>query len=89
MDTIESLTEFYGAVIYSDDEDESDATEVILDADTVDEHMEALLAKWGMNWYEIVRLGEKHTQARPQQAGTKRSRGDSVVAQKKVILERQ
>lgn len=70
--TILELVEFYDIKIYSDEESESDATEVILDELTVDEYMDALLAEWGMEWQKVLKLGMQHMQSQPQQAGAKR-----------------
>ena len=56
----------------SDEESESDATELILDELTVDDYMETLLDEWGMDWQKILRIGAQHMQAQPQQAGAKR-----------------
>ena len=47
--TINELAKFYNIVIWSDDESESDATEVILQELSVDEYMDALLAEWECN----------------------------------------
>ncbi len=74
--TINELANFYNVVLYSDDESESDATEVVLHELTVDEYMEALLAEWGIDWQKVVQLGTLHMQDRPQQAGAKRA-GDA------------
>ena len=72
LHTIGELAKFYDIVLWSDDESESDATEVVLQELTVDEYMEALLAEWGMDWQKVLRLGMQHMQAQPQQAGVKR-----------------
>ncbi len=44
LNKINELAHFYSIVIWSDEESESDATEVILQEMTVDDYMEALLA---------------------------------------------
>jgi len=74
--TIYELAKYYNVVIWSDDESESDATEVILQELTVDEYMDALLLEWGMDWQKVLKLGMQHMQAQPQQAGAKRA-GDA------------
>ena len=80
--TISELASFYNIVIWSDDESESDATEVVLQELTVDDYMEALLAEWGMDWQKVLRLGMQHMQAQPQQAGVKRA-GDANSREEK------
>jgi len=74
--TINELAKFYNIVIWSDEESESDATEVMLQELTVDEYMEALLVEWGLDWQKVLKLGMQHMQAQPQQAGAKRA-GDT------------
>ena len=76
LHTISELANFYSITIWSDDESESDATEVLLQEMTVDDYMEALLAEWGMDWQRVLKLGMQHMQAQPQQAGAKRA-GDA------------
>ena len=73
LHTISELANFYNIVIWSDEESESDATEVVLQELTVDDYMEALLAEWGMDWQKVLKLGMQHMQAQPQQAGVKRA----------------
>ena len=80
--TISELASFYNIVIWSDDESESDATEVVLQELTVDDYMEALLAEWGMDWQKVLRLGMQHMQSQPQQAGVKRA-GDANSREEK------
>ena len=77
LHTINKLANFYNIVIWSDEEGESDATEVLLQDMTVDDYMEALLAEWGMDWQKVLTLGIQHMQAQPQQAGAKRI-GDAI-----------
>ena len=62
----------------SDDESESDATELLLQELTVDDYMEALLDDWGMDWQKVLKLGEQHMQAQRQLAGVKRA-GDANI----------
>ncbi|KAL8644825.1 MAG: hypothetical protein Q9210_007052 [Variospora velana] len=76
LQTISELAKFYEIVIWSDEESESDATEVMLQELSVDDYMEALLAEWGMDWQKVLKLGVQHMQAQPQQAGVKRA-GDA------------
>ena len=57
QDTICELARFYGVVIMSDQESESDATEVMIYERTVDDYMEELLAEWGMDWQKVLTLG--------------------------------
>lgn len=76
LHTINELAKFYNIIIFSDDESESDATEVMLRETTVDDYMEALLDEWGMDWQKVLRLGMQHMQAQSQQAGAKRA-GDA------------
>ena len=73
LQTITALAHFYNTVIWSDNESESDATEVVLQELTVDDYMEELLAEWGMDWQKVLKLGMQHMQAQPQQAGAKRA----------------
>ena len=58
--------------MFSDEQSESDATELDLNGFTVDEYMEALLDVWGMNWQNVINLVRQHTQTPKQHAGTKR-----------------
>ena len=83
LHTINELAKFYNIVIWSDDESESDATEVILEELTVDEYMDALLAEWGMDWQKVIKLGMQHMQTQPQQAGIKRIGDTSSGGEKK------
>lgn len=76
LHTISELAKFYNIILWSDDESESDATQVVLQELTVDDYMEALLDEWGMDWQKVLKLGMQHTQAQPQQAGVKRA-GDA------------
>ena len=77
LHTIRELAKYYNVVIWSDDESESDATEVMVQELTVDDYMEALLDEWGMDWQKVLKLGMQHMQAQPQQqAGVKRA-GDA------------
>lgn len=80
---INQLAKFYNIVICSDEESESDATEVMLQDLTVDEYMEALLAEWGIDWQKVLKLGIQHMQAQLQQAGTKRAGVTSSRGEKK------
>ena len=72
LNTISELAKFYDVVLWSDEESESDATEVVLQDVNVDDYMEALLAEWGMDWQRVLKLGIQHMQAQSQQAGVKR-----------------
>ena len=81
--TISELAKFYGITIWSDDESESDATEVAVQEMTVDDYMDELLAEWGMDWQKVLRLGMQHMQAHPQQAGAKRAGDASNRGEKK------
>lgn len=85
LHTINELAKFYDIVIWSDEESESDATEVVLQELTVDDYMEALLAEWGMDWQKVLRLGMQHMQAQPQQAGAKRVGDTNSREEKKKI----
>ena len=76
LHTISELAKFYNTVILSDEESESDATEVVLQELTVDDYMEALLDEWGMDWQKVLKVGMQHMQPQPQQAGVKRA-GDA------------
>lgn len=53
--TIENLAEFYVSV-FSDDQSESDATEMMLDPSTVEEYMEALSNARVIDWQKVVSL---------------------------------
>jgi len=83
LHTIDELAKFYNIVISSDDESESDATEVILQELTVDEYMDALLAEWGMDWQKVLKLGMQHMLVQPQQAGAKRTGDASTRGEEK------
>ena len=83
LHTISDLANFYSIIIWSDEESESDATQVLLQEVTVDDYMEALLAEWGMDWQRVLKLGMQHMQARPQQAGAKRAGDASSRGEKK------
>ncbi|KAI9808023.1 MAG: hypothetical protein M1827_007548 [Pycnora praestabilis] len=83
LHTISELASFYSITIWSDEESESDATEVLLQEMTVDDYMEALLAEWGMDWQRVLKLGMQHMQAQPQQAGAKRAGDASSRGEKK------
>lgn len=82
MNAIRALTKFYNVVLWSDEESESDATEVMLRDLTVDEYMEALLAEWGIDWQKVLKLGKQHMEIQLQIAGLKRS-GDTIREQRK------
>ena len=79
--TISRLAKFYNLKICSDEESESDSTEMFLCEETVDGYMEALLDEWGMDWTKIVDL----MQPKPQQAGAKRAGDASSIGEKKKI----
>lgn len=81
--TISELAKFYDIIIWSDEGSESDATKVILKEWTVDDYMEALLAKWGMDWQKVLKLGTQLKQAPSQQAGVKRAGDASSRGEKK------
>ena len=83
LNIIETLAKFYNVVLYSDEESESDATEVMLQDLTVDDYMEALLHEWGMDWQTVLDLGKQHIEAQPQQAGAKRAGDASGRGEKK------
>lgn len=78
LNTITDLVKFYGVSVWSDDQSESDVTQVILQDRTVDEYMEALLDQWGMDWQKVLKLGTHHMQASSQQAGGKQA-GDPAI----------
>ena len=84
---IETLAKFYNVKLLSDEESESDATEVILQELTVDNYMEALLDEWGMDWQKVLKLGIQHMQAQPQQVGAKRAGDASSIREKKKTKE--
>lgn len=75
QDTMRQLLEFYGITVWSDEQSESEGTEVALDENTVDAYMEELLDLWGMDWQKICRMGVEHTQPQPQHAGVIRAGG--------------
>ena len=81
--TIRELAKFYNVAILSDEESESDATDVVLDELTVDEYMEALLDEWGLDWQKVLKLGMQLLQTQPQQAGAKRAGDTSSKEAKK------
>ena len=83
LHTIGEIANFYDIMIWSDDESESDATEVMLQELNVDEFMNALLAEWGMDWQKVLKLGMQHMQVQPQQAGAKRAGDTSRQGEKK------
>ncbi|KAL9124215.1 MAG: hypothetical protein Q9217_006434 [Psora testacea] len=85
LNTIETLANFHNVVLCSDEESESDATEVILQDWTVDDYMQALLYEWGMDWQKVLGIAEQHVQAQPQQAGAKRAGDASNRGEKKKI----
>ena len=87
LHTISELANFYDVVIWSDEDSESDATEVMLQELTVDDYMEALLAEWGMDWQKVLKLGMQHMQAQPQQAGVKRAGDANSRGEKKKTRE--
>ncbi|KAL2040405.1 hypothetical protein N7G274_006848 [Stereocaulon virgatum] len=87
LNIIESLAKFYNVVLYSDEESESDATEVILQDWNVDDCMEALLDEWGMDWQMVLNFGRQHIQPQPQQAGAKRTGNASSREEKKKARE--
>ncbi|KAL8983069.1 MAG: hypothetical protein Q9177_005087 [Variospora cf. flavescens] len=89
LQTISELAKFYDIVIWSDDESESDATEVVIQERTVDDYMDALLVEWGMDWQKILKLGAQHMQAQPQQAGVKRAGDASSRGETKKPRERE
>lgn len=47
-------------IFYSDHESESDATQVDLQKDIIDEYMIVLLDKFDMNWEKIIDMTKQH-----------------------------
>lgn len=84
-DTIVELAKFYGISIRTDEESESDATEVMLSSGSVDQYMEALLDEWGMDWHKLLKLGTQLLQPQTQQAGAKRAGDASSRGEEKKI----
>ena len=71
LSTINDLASFHNIVIWSDEESESDTTEIILQKLTVDDYMKTLLTEWRMDWQKVLKLGIQHMQAQPQQIEAK------------------
>jgi hypothetical protein len=86
---ISELARFYDVVLWSDEESESDATEVVLQDVNVDDYMEALLAEWGIDWQRVLKLGMQHMQAQSQHAGVKRAGDASSREEKKTRRSRE
>ncbi len=59
-------------IICSNEDNESDATRMIIQEKSVDEHMKDLLAKWDLNWFKILKLEKKHMKAETSQERLKR-----------------
>ncbi|EEP81287.1 predicted protein [Uncinocarpus reesii 1704] len=52
LKTVRELAKFYEVVVYSDEQSESEATEVDVGVDP-DAYMDMLLDKWGMDWSKV------------------------------------
>ncbi|EGC47168.1 conserved hypothetical protein [Histoplasma capsulatum var. duboisii H88] len=75
--TIRELAAFYEVVVYSDEQSESEGTEVDVQAD-VDAYMEILLDKWGMDWTKVCEIAQRTLMLQQGHAGTKRP-GNPIV----------
>lgn len=64
-------------VVYSDEQSESEGTEVDVQAD-VDAYMEILLDKWGMDWTKVCEIAQRTLMLQQGHAGTKRP-GNPIV----------
>ena len=82
--TINALAYICNTVIWSNEESESDATEVMLQNSTADAYMGKLLVEWRMNWQKVLKLGTcrpSHSRQRKADRGfssrgkNKKSRG--------------
>ena len=73
LHTISEPANFYSITVWSDEESETDATEVWLQEMTVDNYIEALPTVWGMDWQKVLKLGMQYMQVQSQQAGMKRA----------------
>ncbi|OAX84073.1 hypothetical protein ACJ72_01552 [Emergomyces africanus] len=69
--TVRELAAFYEVVVYSDEQSESEGTEVDVQGD-VDAYMEVLLDKWGMDWSKVCEIAQRTMKLQQGQAGTKR-----------------
>jgi hypothetical protein len=67
--TISDLCDFYTTRVFNDEKSESEATQVTLMSDNVDEFMEALGDVWGLDWEVIAKIPDEETQ---QQAKKRR-----------------
>lgn len=70
---IKSLCVFYQVDPREEHFSETDALEVWLDENSVDQHMTELLERWGMRWDKVCKLGDLAEKPQPSQAGRKRS----------------
>ncbi|EGC46847.1 conserved hypothetical protein [Histoplasma capsulatum var. duboisii H88] len=75
--TVRELAVFYEVVVYSDEQSESEGTEVDVQGD-VDAYMEVLLDKWGMDWSKVCEIAQRTLMLQQGHAGTKRP-GNPIV----------
>ncbi|OJD17654.1 hypothetical protein AJ78_02245 [Emergomyces pasteurianus Ep9510] len=69
--TVRELAAFYEVVVYSDEQSESEGTEVDVQGD-VDAYMEGLLDKWGIDWSKVCEMAQRTLKIQQGHAGTKR-----------------
>ena len=67
--TISDLCDFYTTEVLNDEKSESEATQVVLGSDNVDEFLETLGGVWGLDWEVIANIPDEETQ---QQAKKRR-----------------
>lgn len=83
LNIIQGLADFFDSTIHTDNASENEST-VVLVQNSVDEHMDELLAKWGIDWEDVLERGKKHEKNQLQQAGVKRAgEGSSKRGKKK------
>ncbi|EGC42807.1 conserved hypothetical protein [Histoplasma capsulatum var. duboisii H88] len=75
--TVCKLAVFYEVVVYSDEQSESERTEVDVQGN-VDAYMEVLLDKWGMDWLKVCEIAQRTLMLQQGYAGTKQP-GNPIV----------
>lgn len=74
IEKIHRLIDFYEIVLVADHENsDSEATGVIFNQYSIDEFMEALASKWGMDWLQIIEIGKKNLEPIHPVGGVKRT----------------
>ncbi|EGC48197.1 predicted protein [Histoplasma capsulatum var. duboisii H88] len=68
--TIHKLAVFYEMIIYSDEQSESERTEIDIQ-ENVDVYMKVLLDKWGMDWSKVCEIAQRTMKLQQAHTDTK------------------